>query len=107
MVSGWEVPAPTSRSSGCCSRQPCDAQNDESLRIRSWNVTQVRCRPSVVPAQIAEDAIRFQRLLEMHGDEAAMELLELLERPPLGRQLVHAVGADAARSSQKRHCRFR
>ena len=34
-VSGCEVPAPTSRSSGCCRRRPFDAQNCESLKMRS------------------------------------------------------------------------
>src|SRR6185436_5566585 len=32
---GVQVPAPTSRSSGCCSRQPCEAQNADSLSMRS------------------------------------------------------------------------
>ena len=48
-------PAPTSRSSGCCSRQPCEAQNAESLRMRSWKVTRVY-RPALRVAATGREA---------------------------------------------------
>ena len=89
---------------------PVDAQKAENLRMRSWNVTKVVAPlPTylVVAAEIAEYAIRFQRLLQVQGDKATVDLFQLFERVPLGRQLACTIRPHAARSGKKRHRRLR
>ena len=53
--------------------------------------------------EIAEHAIRFQSLLQMHGDQPAVELFQFLERPPVRRHIADPIGGDRPRLRQKRH----
>src|SRR5688572_12858796 len=69
-VSGCDVPAPTSTSSGCWIRQPCEAQKCCSLRIRSWNVTSR-------PPQFVQDANGPWLPFEVHRYQLPMNELYL------------------------------
>ena len=65
-------------SSGCCSRQPRDAQNSDSLKISCCSVTMRTDSAGV--AHLAQHPRRFQLLLQVQVDQPPVRRLELARR---------------------------